>query len=254
MLSPSHHPCQALADLLTMREAFGAIAGRRLAYVGDGNNVARSLAILGALADVEVVVAAPEGFQLARGPRRPAHRRPGRGGRGRRRRLHRRLGVDERQRRGGRRPPRGARPPTGSTTRCSTARRPARSRCTACPRTRARRSPSPCSTATASGSGTRPRTAATRRRRCWSSSFRELQRRGRDGPDQRGERDARAQVSRSRPPATSAGPRRPARAPGRRAAPPRSPRCSASSTRARWSSSRARGCRRRSTTPSIAAA
>jgi ornithine carbamoyltransferase len=64
MLSPSHHPCQALADLLTMREAFGAIAGRRLAYVGDGNNVARSLAILGALADVEVVVAAPDGYQL----------------------------------------------------------------------------------------------------------------------------------------------------------------------------------------------
>jgi ornithine carbamoyltransferase len=64
MLSPSHHPCQALADLMTMREAFGAIAGRRLAYVGDGNNVARSLAILGALADVEVVVAAPDGHQL----------------------------------------------------------------------------------------------------------------------------------------------------------------------------------------------
>jgi ornithine carbamoyltransferase len=65
MLSPSHHPCQALADLLTMREAFGAIAGRRLVYVGDGNNVARSLAILGALADVEVVIAAPDGYQLA---------------------------------------------------------------------------------------------------------------------------------------------------------------------------------------------
>jgi ornithine carbamoyltransferase len=65
LLSPSHHPCQALADLLTMREAFGAIAGRRLVYVGDGNNVARSLAILGTLAGVEVVVAAPEGYQLA---------------------------------------------------------------------------------------------------------------------------------------------------------------------------------------------
>jgi ornithine carbamoyltransferase len=64
LLSPSHHPCQALADLMTMREAFGALAGRRLAYVGDGNNVARSLAILGALAGVEVVVAAPDGYQL----------------------------------------------------------------------------------------------------------------------------------------------------------------------------------------------
>jgi ornithine carbamoyltransferase len=67
LLSPSHHPCQALADLMTLREAFGAIAGRRLAYVGDGNNVARSLAILGALAGVEVAVAAPAGYQLEDG-------------------------------------------------------------------------------------------------------------------------------------------------------------------------------------------
>jgi ornithine carbamoyltransferase len=64
MLSPRHHPCQALADLLTMREAFGDVAGRRLTYVGDGNNVARSLAILGGLAGVEVTVAAPAGHQL----------------------------------------------------------------------------------------------------------------------------------------------------------------------------------------------
>jgi ornithine carbamoyltransferase len=67
LLSPGHHPCQALADLMTLREAFGAIEGRRLAYVGDGNNVARSLAIVGALAGVEVAVAAPEGFQLEDG-------------------------------------------------------------------------------------------------------------------------------------------------------------------------------------------
>jgi len=67
LLSPLHHPCQALADLMTMREAFGAIEGRVLTYVGDGNNVARSLAILGALAGVEVRVAAPAGFQLEGG-------------------------------------------------------------------------------------------------------------------------------------------------------------------------------------------
>ena len=66
-LTPLHHPCQALADLLTLRERFGELDGLRLAYVGDGNNVARSLAILGELAGVEVVVAAPEGYQLEDG-------------------------------------------------------------------------------------------------------------------------------------------------------------------------------------------
>jgi ornithine carbamoyltransferase len=63
-LTPRHHPCQALADLLTLRERFGELQGLRLAYVGDGNNVARSLAIAGQLAGVEVVVAAPDGYQL----------------------------------------------------------------------------------------------------------------------------------------------------------------------------------------------
>lgn len=64
LLSPSHHPCQALGDLLTLREAFGELDGVKLAYVGDGNNVARSLAIVGALAGVEVAIAAPAAFQL----------------------------------------------------------------------------------------------------------------------------------------------------------------------------------------------
>jgi ornithine carbamoyltransferase len=64
MLTAGHHPCQALADLLTMREAFGRLEGLTLAYVGDGNNVARSLAIVGALAGVHVRVAAPDGYQL----------------------------------------------------------------------------------------------------------------------------------------------------------------------------------------------
>ncbi len=66
-LTPLHHPCQALADLLTLRERCGDLDGRRLAYVGDGNNVARSLAVLGELAGVEVVVAAPDGYQLEEG-------------------------------------------------------------------------------------------------------------------------------------------------------------------------------------------
>jgi ornithine carbamoyltransferase len=64
MLSPLHHPCQALADLMTLREAFGSIEGRVLTYVGDGNNVARSLALVGGRAGVEVRVAAPDGYQL----------------------------------------------------------------------------------------------------------------------------------------------------------------------------------------------
>jgi len=64
MLSPAHHPCQALADLMTLSEAFGALRGRRLTYVGDGNNVARSLAVVGRLAGVDVTVAAPAGYQL----------------------------------------------------------------------------------------------------------------------------------------------------------------------------------------------
>ena len=66
-LTPLHHPCQALADLLTLRERFGELAGLRLAYVGDGNNVARSLALAGRSAGVGVVVAAPDGYQLEEG-------------------------------------------------------------------------------------------------------------------------------------------------------------------------------------------
>jgi ornithine carbamoyltransferase len=64
MLTAGHHPCQALADLLTLREAFGRLEGLKLAYVGDGNNVARSLAVLGAIAGVEVAIASPAGYEL----------------------------------------------------------------------------------------------------------------------------------------------------------------------------------------------
>ena len=62
-LTDGHHPCQSLADLLTVRERFGALAGLRLAYVGDGNNVAHSLMEAGALAGMEVAVATPEGYE-----------------------------------------------------------------------------------------------------------------------------------------------------------------------------------------------
>ena len=64
LLSDRAHPCQALADLLTLREHFGRLEGLRVAYVGDGNNVAASLACGAALSGVELVVASPEGYEL----------------------------------------------------------------------------------------------------------------------------------------------------------------------------------------------
>ncbi len=63
-LTPRFHPCQALADMQTLRQRFGGLDGLKLAYVGDGNNVARSLAVTGSLLGVEVAVAAPDGYQL----------------------------------------------------------------------------------------------------------------------------------------------------------------------------------------------
>ncbi|HSG13880.1 MAG TPA: ornithine carbamoyltransferase [Gaiellaceae bacterium] len=62
-LTDDHHPCQALADLLTLRERFGRLEGLRVAYVGDGNNVATSLVEAGALAGMDVVVACPPGYE-----------------------------------------------------------------------------------------------------------------------------------------------------------------------------------------------
>jgi ornithine carbamoyltransferase len=66
-LTPEHHPCQALADLLTLKERFGELDGLRLLYVGDGNNMARSLAILGRIAGTEVVIASPDGYRIEDG-------------------------------------------------------------------------------------------------------------------------------------------------------------------------------------------
>jgi ornithine carbamoyltransferase len=63
-LSDRFHPLQALADLLTLRQCFGpSVRGRTLAYVGDGNNVAASLLLAGALAGVRVIVACPDGYR-----------------------------------------------------------------------------------------------------------------------------------------------------------------------------------------------
>ena len=58
-LSDSHHPCQALADLLTVREELGGLEGVKITYVGDGNNVAHSLALGCALTGAELTIAHP---------------------------------------------------------------------------------------------------------------------------------------------------------------------------------------------------
>jgi ornithine carbamoyltransferase len=105
-LTDLEHPCQALADLQAFREVHGGFEGRTLAYVGDGNNVAHSLLLAGALVGLSVRVGHPEGYAPdagivararsspptpARRSRSPPTRSPPSG---RRRRLRRRVGVD----------------------------------------------------------------------------------------------------------------------------------------------------------------
>jgi ornithine carbamoyltransferase len=63
-LTDQEHPCQAIADLLTLQERFGQLRGLTIAYVGDGNNVATSLAHAAAMLGVHVHVASPEPYQL----------------------------------------------------------------------------------------------------------------------------------------------------------------------------------------------
>jgi ornithine carbamoyltransferase len=63
-LSDEEHPCQALADLLTIREKKGALRGVTLAYVGDGNNVANSLAFAGVMTGMHMRFASPAGFEV----------------------------------------------------------------------------------------------------------------------------------------------------------------------------------------------
>ncbi len=64
LLSDAAHPCQALADLLTLREQWGSLEGRRLAFVGDGNNCAASLAYACAFSGVDFAIATPPGYEL----------------------------------------------------------------------------------------------------------------------------------------------------------------------------------------------
>ncbi len=63
-LSDYTHPCQGLADLLTLREKFGTLTGLKLAYIGDGNNVASSLIFGAALSGMSFAIASPAGFEI----------------------------------------------------------------------------------------------------------------------------------------------------------------------------------------------
>ncbi len=63
-LTDLSHPCQAIADMLTLQEAYGDLTGRRLAFVGDGNNVARSLSLACAMLNMSFTLACPEGYEI----------------------------------------------------------------------------------------------------------------------------------------------------------------------------------------------
>jgi ornithine carbamoyltransferase len=63
LLSDRAHPCQALADLLTLRQVFGSVEGRTVAYIGDANNVWRSLAVAAAMTGIRIRTASPEGYE-----------------------------------------------------------------------------------------------------------------------------------------------------------------------------------------------
>lgn len=64
-LSDDYHPCQALTDVMTMQEHLGEIKGKHLVYVGDGNNVAKSLALVCGHTGANLTVAAPDGYWLS---------------------------------------------------------------------------------------------------------------------------------------------------------------------------------------------
>ena len=79
-LSDGYHPCQALGDMLTIHEHFGRLEGLRLAFVGDGNNVAASVALACAHFGVSFSIATPEGYEMQRPVREQAFGIAGRNG------------------------------------------------------------------------------------------------------------------------------------------------------------------------------
>jgi ornithine carbamoyltransferase len=66
-LTDKAHPCQALADIFTLQEHFGSLAGRKLAFVGDANNVAASLAVCCGKLDMQFAIASPPGYEFDKG-------------------------------------------------------------------------------------------------------------------------------------------------------------------------------------------
>jgi ornithine carbamoyltransferase len=64
-LSDEYHPCQALTDLFTIRESFGALTDEKLVFVGDGNNVSASLALLTSMLGLPMTLACPVGYELS---------------------------------------------------------------------------------------------------------------------------------------------------------------------------------------------
>jgi ornithine carbamoyltransferase len=79
-LTDEEHPCQALADCLTLQERWGSLRGRTIAFVGDGNNVARSLAQAATMLGASVRIATPPGYELPANARAEIARVAGRGG------------------------------------------------------------------------------------------------------------------------------------------------------------------------------
>ncbi len=119
-LTQVEHPCQALADALTIRQRFGSLEGVRIGWVGDGTNVLVSLAQIAALTGMEVTAACPEGYDPPAGTPLTLVRDPVEAAARRRRARHRHLGLA--RRRGGARAAAarpGALPPGRGARRCS---------------------------------------------------------------------------------------------------------------------------------------
>ena len=175
------HPLQALADAMTIRERLGGLDGVKLTYLGDGNNVCHSLMRLAARFGMHFTAACPAGYEplpdVVAAARADAELSGGsvrvttdplEGADGADvlyTDVWTSMGQEERARAAAPRP-RAVQP----RRRAALGGEPrARSRCTACRPTSARRSPRTCSTGRARSSGTRPRTACTPRRPSWRS-------------------------------------------------------------------------------------